>query len=171
MDITPFEILLRGMRHRVFGKKLNRDIKERKALFKNLIIALISRGKIKTTLAKAKAIQRLAEKMVTKAKSGSSDAKRQMESFLTQKDVINKLVSEVAPRFKDISGGYTRIRRIGERLGDSTEEVMMEWSKAEEKKPEAKPMKLSETKKPESTKQVKKAKPKKTAKKVTKPKK
>lgn len=135
------------MRHQVFGKKLNRDIKERKALFKSLIIALISHGRIKTSLAKAKAIQRIAEKLVTKVKSGSEDAYRGVSSFLTQKGPINKLIKEIGPRFKDVQGGYLRIRKTGKRRGDATEEVIMEWSKAEEKKEEVKIVKLEEKKK------------------------
>ena len=71
------------MRHQVFGKKLNRDVKERKALFKSLIIALISFGRIHTSIAKAKAVARLAEKLVTKAKEGSDLAVRQVSAFLT----------------------------------------------------------------------------------------
>lgn len=134
------------MRHQVFGRKLNRDIKERKALFKSLVIALISHGKIKTTLAKAKAIQRLAEKMVTHAKGGSDSAVRQVSSFLTKRDVINKLIREIAPRFKKTAGGYLRLRRIGKRVGDASEEVILEWSIAEEKKTQEKPVKLEEKK-------------------------
>lgn len=118
------------MRHKVFGKKLNRDIKERKALFKNLIVSFISVGKIKTSLAKAKAVQRLIEKLVTKVKDREEAALRQVSSFLTKKDVSNKLVDEIAPRFKNISGGYTRVRRIGQRLGDAGEEAILEWSVA-----------------------------------------
>lgn len=134
------------MRHQVFGKKLNRDVKERKALFKSLILALISYGKIKTTLAKAKAIQRIAEKLVTKAKDGSENAVRQISSFLTKKEAINKLTKEIAPRFSKISGGYLSLRRIGQRSGDASEEVILQWSVAEEKKTQNLPVKLEEKK-------------------------
>lgn len=126
------------MRHQVFGKKLNRDVKERKALFKSLIIALISFGRIRTSIAKAKAVQRLAEKMVTKAKEGSDVAVRQVSAFLTKKEIINKLIAEISPRFRKTDGGYLRIRRIGKRAGDASEQVVLEWSVAEEKKPEVK---------------------------------
>ncbi len=126
------------MRHQVFGKKLNRDVKERKALFKSLIIALISFGRIRTSIAKAKAVQRLAEKMVTKAKEGSDVAIRQVSAFLTKKEIINKLIAEISPRFRKTDGGYLRIRRIGKRAGDASEQVILEWSVAEEKKPEVK---------------------------------
>jgi len=130
------------MRHQIFGKKLNRDIKERKALFKSLILALISYGKIKTSLAKAKAIQRLVDKLVTKIKDGSDSALRQVSSFLTSREAVNKLVNEIMPRFTKITGGYLRLRRIGQRRGDATEEVILEWSVLEEKKEETKPVKL-----------------------------
>lgn len=146
MDVAPFEILLRGMRHQVFGKKLNRDVKERKALFKSLILALITYGKIKTTYAKAKAIQRLVDKLVTKAKDRSDSAIRQVASFLTKKDSIDKLIGEIAPRFSKTPGGYLRVRRVGRRTGDATEEVILEWTIKEEKKEESKPVKLIEKK-------------------------
>lgn len=116
------------MRHRVFGRKLNRDIKERKALFKSLILALINYGKIQTTVAKGKAIHRLAEKMVTHAKNGSASALSSVSSFLARKSAVDKLVNEVVPRFKNTLGGYVRMRRLGKRRGDSSEKVVLEWS-------------------------------------------
>lgn len=143
------------MRHRYFGRKLNRDVKERKALFKSLIIALIDKGKIRTTAAKAKAIQGLVEKLVTKAKDGSQSASRQIESFLTKKDVISKLVFEIMPRFKDRNGGYIRIRKLGRRFGDQTEEVIMEWTVPEPEKKKEDGKKIQEkTDKNKKTKEV-----------------
>ena len=121
------------MRQKVFGKKLNRDTKERKALFKSLITSFIKYGKIKTTSPKAKAIRGLVEKLVTKAKDGSSSALHQISSFLNKKDIVNKLVSDVAPRFKDKLGGYIRIIKLGKRQSDNAQEVIMEWSIAEKK--------------------------------------
>lgn len=122
------------MRHKVFGRKLNRDVKERKALFRSLVYALIKYGKIRTTLAKAKAIRGLIEKLVTKAKDGSSSSLRQVSSFLTKKDLITKLTKEIAPKFADKIGGYIRIRRVGFRTGDNAEEVTISWTLPEEKK-------------------------------------
>lgn len=122
------------MRHQVFGRKLNRDVKERKALFKSLVIALIAHGRIKTTIAKAKAIKGLVDKLVTRAKDGSNNAKRQISSFLTRKEAIVKLIEVVAPRFKDKVGGYSRMIKLGPRKSDSTEEVILEWSVGETKK-------------------------------------
>ncbi len=145
------------MRHRVFGKKLNRDIKERKALFKNLVLALVSHGKIQTSVAKAKAIQRLVEKMVTKAKSTSSASISSVSSFLGRKKTVDQLVKNVIPRFKDKVGGYLRMRRIGKRRGDSTEEAILEWSVKEEKKPIEKPgtLKVQKKENVQKTKQKK----------------
>lgn len=122
------------MRHRCFGRKLNRDVKERKALFRSLVIALIEKDKIRTTLPKAKAIQGLVEKLVTKAKEGTDAATRKLTSFLTKKEVIDKLTGEIMPRFKDKVGGYVRIRKLGKRFGDGTEEALLEWTVAQEKK-------------------------------------
>jgi len=131
------------MRHQVFGKHLNRDIKERKALFKSLISSLIVHGRIKTTIAKAKAIRSLAEKLVTQAKEGTNSSMRQVTSFLTKKEISDKLITKIAPLFKERFGGYLRIRRIGQRRGDRSEEVVLEWT-AEEKKKEL--VKLEEKK-------------------------
>jgi large subunit ribosomal protein L17 len=122
------------MRHGVYGRKLNRDVKERRALFKSLVNALILRGKIRTTIAKAKAVQRLAEKLVTYAKTNSSATVRQLSSVLNSKETITKLTSDIAPRFADKLGGYVRIIRVGRRPGDNAEEAIIEWSIPEEKK-------------------------------------
>lgn len=117
------------MRHKVFGKKLNRDVKERKALFKSLATALIKYGRIQTTIAKAKAVAPLIERLVTHAKEKGEAGKRQVTSFLAHKDIINKLIFEISPVFQDIAGGYTRIRRVGRRIGDGAEMVLLEWSR------------------------------------------
>jgi|SRR3989344_2846921 len=122
------------MRHRVFGKKLGRDIKERKALFRSLVSSLILYGRIKTTYAKAKAIISLIEKLVTKAKDGSRSQINQIYSFLNRKEPVKKLLDEIAPRFKDKIGGYIRMIRLGTRTGDNAQEVLMEWTVKEEPK-------------------------------------
>ncbi|OGG04071.1 50S ribosomal protein L17 [Candidatus Gottesmanbacteria bacterium RBG_16_37_8] len=126
------------MRHKVFGKKLNRDIKERKALFRSLISSLIVYGRIKTTYAKAKAIGSLVEKLVTKAKDGSRSQVNQIASFLNRKEPVKKLVEEIAPRFKDKMGGFIRLIRLGRRQGDNADVVLMEWTVKEEPKKEIK---------------------------------
>lgn len=121
------------MRHQVFGKKLNRDIKERKALFRSLVKAMIIHGRIKTTYAKAKAVGSLLEKLVTKAKEGSRVSKNQISSFLNQREPIKKLINDVAPRFSDKVGGYIRMIRLGRRRGDNAKEVLLEWSVSPQK--------------------------------------
>lgn len=121
------------MRHRVFGRKLNRDVKERKALFKSLIYALITHGRIKTTTSRAKAVIGLVERLVTYAKEGSSSTVRQIASILNKKEAINKLINNISPQFKDKVGGYLRMIKIGRRKGDQAEEVILEWSVPKEK--------------------------------------
>ncbi len=120
------------MRHQVFGRKLNRDVKERKALFRSLVSALIVKGKIKTTLAKARAIRGLVEKLVTLAKKDTSATRMKLHSFLIKRDLVQKIIKDIASKFSDRKGGYIRIRRIGQRIGDNAEEVFMEWTYAKE---------------------------------------
>ena len=122
------------MRHKVFGKKLGRDIKERKALFRNLSRALIRHGQIETTLAKAKAVRGEIEGLVTKAKNGSKNSLAAIESFLNHKDIIDILVQDIAPRFQQKSSGFTRITRTGVRSGDNAQQVLLEWSIDEDSK-------------------------------------
>lgn len=122
------------MRHRIFGKKLNRDIKQRKALFKGLILSLIRYGKIRTTYSRAKAVVGLIDKLVTYAKDGSQSTLRKLTSFLARKEAIERLLQEIAPRFSQKTGGYSRMIRVGRRSGDKAEEVVLEWSVEEEKK-------------------------------------
>lgn len=129
------------MRHQVFGRKLNRDVKERKALYKSLVISLVKYGKIETSYAKAKAIVRLVEKLVTKAKENTDASISQLSSFLIHKDIKDKLLKTVAPVMKDKQGGYTRIRKSGKRIGDGSELAVLEWSlpvKEKSPKPETK---------------------------------
>lgn len=116
------------MRHNYFGRKLNRDVKERKALFRSLIRALILHEQVTTTVARAKAIRSLAEKLVTAAKDGSSSAVQKLSSFLVHKEIIEKLRNDIAPRFTQKVGGYLRIVRVGVRPGDMAQEVVVEWT-------------------------------------------
>lgn len=115
------------MRKNVFGRKFKRDKNERKALFKSLISSLILNERIKTTEAKAKAIRGDAEKAVTKAKKNKEFAKRALAG-LVNKEALVKLVDNLAPRFVDRNGGYTRIIRLGKRFGDDAMEVILEWT-------------------------------------------
>jgi large subunit ribosomal protein L17 len=114
------------MRHQRRGKKLGRDSAHRKALYANLTGALIEHGRIKTTVTKAKAVRPIAERMITLGRRGDLHARRQAVAFLRSKDVVHKLFDEVAPRYADRPGGYSRIVRIGPRPGDSAEMAYLE---------------------------------------------
>ncbi len=114
------------MRHQRAGKKLGRDSAHRKALYSNLAGALIEHGRIKTTVAKAKAVKPIAEQMITLGRRGDLHARRQATAFLRSRDVVHKLFAEVGPRFKDRPGGYARIIKIGPRPGDAAEMVYLE---------------------------------------------
>jgi large subunit ribosomal protein L17 len=115
------------MRHRRAGKKLGRDPAHRKALYSNLAGALIEHGRIKTTVAKAKAVKPVAEEMISLGRRGDLAARRQALAFLRSNDVVHTLFADVAPRFADRPGGYTRIVRLGPRYGDSAEMVYLEF--------------------------------------------
>ena len=114
------------MRHHRKGKKLGRDSAHRKALYSNLAGALIEHGRIKTTLAKAKAVKPIAEEMITLGRRGDLAARRQALAYLRSNDVVTMLFSDVGPRFTDRPGGYSRIVKLGPRQGDSAEMVYLE---------------------------------------------
>src|SRR5438046_3988143 len=114
------------MRHHRSGKKLGRDSAHRKALYSNLTGALIEHGRIKTTEAKAKAVKPIAEQMITLGRRGDIHARRQALAYLRSQEIVHELFSEVAPRFRDRPGGYTRIVKLGPRQGDAAEMVYLE---------------------------------------------
>ncbi len=118
------------MRHQKTRHKLSRDTAHRKALLRNLSKQLIEHERIKTTEAKAKAVKPEVEKLITLAKQGDLHARRQAYSTLGQSTstvhVVHKLFEEVAPRYSERPGGYTRILKIGQRSGDATEMVYLE---------------------------------------------
>jgi large subunit ribosomal protein L17 len=115
------------VRHRRAGKKLGRDSAHRKALYGNLAGSLIEHGRIKTTLAKAKAVKPVAEQMITLGRRGDLAARRQALAFLRSNDVVHTLFADVAPRFADRAGGYTRIVKLGPRYGDAAEMAYLEF--------------------------------------------
>lgn len=125
------------MRHRVAAKHFNRDTKSRKALFKNLLSALFEHGAVETTEEKAKAIKRLADKIIGKALPGTLSARRVLERFFGSKQTVNRLVDGVVPVMKDRSSGFTRIVRLGRRRGDDATMVKLELVAAPAVKPEA----------------------------------
>jgi large subunit ribosomal protein L17 len=114
------------MRHQRAGKKLGRDASHRKALYANLAVALIEHGRIKTTVTKAKAVKPFAEQLISLAKRGDLHARRQAMAELRSNEVVEKLFDDVAPRFADRPGGYSRIVKIGTRQGDSAEMAYLE---------------------------------------------
>ncbi|MDP3726886.1 MAG: 50S ribosomal protein L17 [bacterium] len=114
------------MRKNVFGRQLKRDTNERKALFKGLMSALVLKERIKTTEEKAKAIRGQVEKLVTKAKKKGQGASSLLSSHLLP-GAVEKVIKDLAPRFKTRPGGYTRIVKLGRRFGDDAMTVLMEW--------------------------------------------
>ena len=115
------------MRHARSGKKLGRDSAHRKALYSNLAGALITHGRIETTEAKAKAVKPFAEKMITLGKRGDLHARRQAMAELRSNDVVHKLFADVAPRFNERNGGYTRVVKLGPRQGDAAQMALLEF--------------------------------------------
>jgi large subunit ribosomal protein L17 len=111
------------MRHRRAGSKLGRDSAHRRALYSNLAGALIEHGRIKTPQAKAKAVKPFAEQMITLGKRGDLHARRLALAELRSQDVVHLLFADVAPRFAERAGGYTRIVKLGPRLGDAAARV------------------------------------------------
>jgi large subunit ribosomal protein L17 len=114
------------VRHRRAGKKLGRTPAQRKSLYANLAVALIEHGRIRTTVSKAKAVKPFAEQMISLGKRGDLHARRLALAELKDRDVVHKLFEDVAPRFADRPGGYSRIVKIGPRQGDSAEMAYLE---------------------------------------------
>lgn len=115
------------MRHRKRTVKLGRTTAHRNELLANLVCALIDHKRIKTTLPKARAARGLAEKMVTIGRKGSLAARRQALSTLKNPASVKELFDHVAPAFSTRPGGYTRIIKLGRRISDSSEMVLLEW--------------------------------------------
>ena len=159
------------MRHQKKTVRLGRKAQHRNALLANQVCSLIAHQRIKTTLAKAKAVRPLAERMVTLGKNGSIHARRMAFATLRQKDAVKKLFNQIAPASSERNGGYTRIIRLGQRPSDSAFMALIEWvdspATVEEKPAEEKTAKKKEPKaeaKPKETKaEQPKAKEKETA--------
>lgn len=129
------------MRHRKKGRQLGRQTKHRGALFRNLVTSLLEQERIETTDAKAKEVRGFTDRMITLGKEGTLPARRRALAFLRSKAVVSKLFSDVAIRFKERSGGYTRIIKTRRRIGDAAEMVAIELVSRQEpatkKKPDA----------------------------------
>jgi large subunit ribosomal protein L17 len=142
------------MRHQVRKKRFGRHSSHRIAMFRNMVTSLIEAERITTTVVKAKELRRFAEKMVTLAKIGSLHARRQAAAYVRTPDAVKKLFAELGPRFKDRQGGYTRILKLGNRLGDGAEMAIIEYLGYEPK-----PKKIKGEQAPAAEKADKKAKP------------
>jgi large subunit ribosomal protein L17 len=117
------------VRHRIAGRKFSRKTAHRQAMFRNLVTELLRHEKIVTTEAKAKEIRSLAEKMITLGKEGTLQARRQALAIIYDKKIVEKLFKELAPRYAERSGGYTRILKLGFRSGDSAPIAQIELIK------------------------------------------
>jgi large subunit ribosomal protein L17 len=160
------------MRHRCAGRKLSRHSQHRNLMFRNMLVSLIEHERLKTTLAKAKELRKVAEKIVTLGKKDSLHARRLAFALLRNEDIVKKLFTEIAPRFKDRQGGYTRIYKLGWRAGDAAPLSLIEWvtlsaeeekkkspvKKAKEALKKVAPKKKGAAEKPEAEKKEKKAK-------------
>ena len=125
------------MRHRHSGRQLNRNSSHRKAMFRNMAVALIQHEAIQTTLPKAKELRRVAEPLITMAKTDSVAKRRLAFSRLRDRDAVTKLFNELAPRFKDRPGGYMRILKCGFRPGDKAPMAYVELMDRPETEAEA----------------------------------
>lgn len=143
------------MRHRKRTAKLGRQFEHRNAMLANMVCSLIKHKRIQTTLAKAKAVRSVAEKMVTLGKSGSIHDRRLAAARLHQEDAVRILFNEIAPTHKERNGGYTRIIRLNQRQGDAAELAILEWVDVGVVEPEP-----AKTEKPEKKAEGSEKKPK-----------
>ncbi len=114
------------MRHRKSGRQLNRNSSHRKAMFRNMAVSLMQHEMIKTTLPKAKELRRVAEPLITMAKTDSVAKRRLAFSRLRDRDIVSKLFNELGPRYRERSGGYLRILKCGYRTGDKAPMAIVE---------------------------------------------
>ncbi len=114
------------MRHRVTGRHFGRASAPRKALFRSLVTELLKRERIQTTLAKAREVRPIAERMVTLGKAGSLHDRRRAAAFINEGEVVGKVFGDLAERYSQRAGGYTRITKLGPRKGDAAEMALLE---------------------------------------------
>jgi large subunit ribosomal protein L17 len=115
------------MRHRKSGRKLGRTSSHREAMLRNMVTSLLKYEKITTTDAKAKELRKVAEKMITLGKRGDLHARRQALSFVRDREIVGKLFDELSARYRDWTGGYTRIVKMGNRAGDNAPVSLIEF--------------------------------------------
>lgn len=107
-------------------RKLGRTTDHRKAMMRAMVTFLLESGRIETTVTRAKEVRAMTEKMITLAKEDSLHSKRQALAYITKEDVVNKLFNEIAPKYKDVNGGYCRLTKTGPRRGDAAEMCIIE---------------------------------------------
>ena len=107
-------------------RKLGMPTDQRRAMLRNQVTSFLENGKITTTVTRAKETRSMAEKMITLGKKGTLAARRQALAYITKEDVVTKLFNEIAPKYADRKGGYTRIYKLGERRGDSAQMAILE---------------------------------------------
>jgi large subunit ribosomal protein L17 len=162
------------MRHKVAGRLFSRTANQRKALLRGLVSSLFEHQRIETTVAKAKAIKGIAEKLVTFGKRGDLHAKRMVMSYIPNRTIMSKLFSEIAPRFADRNGGYLRIVQTRQRVNDRADMAIIEFIDYEDikmrssEKGDAKDKEKKAAKPRKETKKASSEKPKKTIKKAAK---
>ena len=108
------------------ARKLGRPTAHRKAMLRGMVTLLLENGQVETTLTRAKEVRSVAEKMITLGKKDTLHAKRQALAYITKEDVVRKLFTEIAPKYADRNGGYTRILKKGPRVGDAAEMAIIE---------------------------------------------
>lgn len=115
------------MRHNVAGRKLGRKTEHRMAMFRNLLRGLVQNERIETTLEKAKELRHFADRIITWGKKGSLHAKRMVYRYLPDHKLVKKVFDELAPKYMDRAGGYTRVLKLGKRDGDGAEMALIEY--------------------------------------------
>ncbi len=143
------------MKHRVAGRRFDRTTEHRTAMFRNMVTSLFRHERITTTTPKAKDLRRIAEKIITLAKKGSPHARRLAHRDVRDVEVLQKLFGSIADRFKTRPGGYTRIVRVGRRVGDNAELAMIELVDRGGAEGEEKPEKGAKAAKPKPERKAK----------------
>lgn len=130
-------------------RKLGRPTDHRRSMLRGLVTYLLENGKIETTVTRAKEVRSMAEKMITTAKNDSLHSRRLVLAYITKEDVVKKLFDEIAPEYRDVKGGYTRIIKTAPRRGDAAEMCIIELVETEAEKAQA-----AKAKKPKATKKT-----------------
>ncbi len=158
------------MKHRVAGRRLDRTTEHRTAMFRNMVTSLLRHERIVTTTPKAKELKRIADKIITLGKNGTPHARRQAYRDVRDVEVLSKLFDVIGPLFKARPGGYTRIIKVGRRVGDNAETAMIELVERTSAATDGEPKAEKKAKAPKAEKVPKAEKPEKAVKKAKAPK-